>query len=189
LKRYHTVALAHPSDHGLGGPGGMCALTFLKGVVNSAFPPNADAGFISRISVLALVYATLREVPPQQLEATFTHFHVGVLDGARKGQAVIVFHAPGRCALPSAADMVAVKAAVEAAQLSGSFDPLVAMAANSFVEDMGELVPATAPGLAFDRILLSVICQLGASRSYGRPPPSGAARKLRGRGKGRGKGK
>ena len=73
--------------------------------------------------MLALVYPTLREVPPQQLEATFNHFHVDLLDGARKGPAVLVFHSPGRCTLPSTADMVGVRQAVEAATASGTFDP------------------------------------------------------------------
>ena len=188
LKRYFAVAAENPTAHGMGGPGGVSMLSFLKSVIMLPLPPSPDDGFLARVSVLALLYARMRETPPAQLEATFQHFQLGVLDGNRKGQAIVVYHLLGRATLPSSSDLVTIRAAIDLANTSNSFAPLVQLSTSSFTLDMGEAVPTAPPGVALDRILLSVLCTNGATRSYGRAPPCAQARKLK-KGKGKGKGK
>ena len=188
LKQYFAVAAENPAGHGMGGPGGVSMLSFLKSVISQPLPPSPDEGFLARISVLALLYARMRETPPAQLEATFKHCQLGVLDGNRKGQAIVVFHILGRATLPSSSDLVTMRAAIDMANSTNSFAPLVQLSSSSFTLDMGEAVPTAPPGVALDRVLLSVLCTNGATRSFGRAPPSAQARKLR-KGKGKGKGK
>ena len=137
LKRYFAAAAENPTAHGMGGPGGVSMLSFLKSVIMLPLPPSPDDGFLARVSVLALLYARMRETPPAQLEATFQHFQLGVLDGSRKGQAIVVYHLLGRATLPSSSDLVTIRAAIDLANQSNSFAPLVQLSTSSFTLDMG----------------------------------------------------
>jgi len=180
-KAYYAAADLSPSDHGLGGPEGMTALGFLKGLCLSHPMPQLDPGIQARLACTLLLYASLRELDVHQVGFTIPHFQIGVLDGARKGSAIVVFCIKGRMTLPSADDLNLVQAAgAEAAQHLTDLSPLAKLAVKSFTFDYGEILPRAAPGHEAERVLLGVLCACGGSRSPGRAPPSAQAKRVRG---------
>ena len=180
-KAYYAATELNPSGHGLGGPEGMTALGFLKGLCLSHPMPQLDPGIQARLACTLLLYASLRELEVNQVGFTVPHFQIGILDGARKGSAIVVYSIKGRMTLPSTEDLVLVQAAAgEAANQLSDLSPLAKLAVKSFAFDYGEILPRAAPGHEADRILLGVVCACGASRSPGRAPPSAQAKRVRG---------
>ena len=187
---WRTAALANPAGHGLGGGEGLRCAAFLRGAILEAVPVGTDTGVLARRAALVLVYAHLRQLDQIQVAELCTHFSVAPLEGNRKGQAIVAWKLDGRISPPPGAGQLdACDVAISAAFASDSIAPLMGIIPRSFTTIHGEFLPATAPGISLDKVLLGYLCTTGGSRSNGKAPPSAQARRVRGKGKGKGRGK
>ena len=171
-----------PQKHGLGGAEGLVGLALLRGISATQVPPTADRALLSRHSALIILYAALRETQPLELGEFIEHMGAADLQGNRKGWTLLSWRFNGRINLPvSDEDITTCQAATAQALAINSFEPILKLVSKCMDISDGEIRPAAPPGIPIDKVVLSIICQLGGTKNIGRAPPGALINNVKGR--------
>ena len=155
-------------------------MALLRGLAASAPPVLADRGLLARRAAVVILYAALRETESAPQGEIIEHLVAADLQGHRKGLTLLSWRFDGRINLPNTdEDISACQAATAQALATNTFDPINVLAPNCLDISDGEILPAAPLGIAIDKVILSVICQMGGTKNIGKAPPGALIHKLK----------
>ena len=156
-------------------------LHFSQALVLMPLDPTVDQGIKGRMLALLLLTAHLQPLSADDVDLFLPYFTAHQLSTpGQTHKGMITIHLKGTTSVPGGADVDELSVKAIDAVTRADFSQVQAECARAFHIEDG--VPyASQRGHEFQTILGSVLSTLGDTRTVGRAPPGGVAKKIKGK--------
>ena len=181
---YQKAVTADPQNHQLGGPDAFVAGGFLRALAELQLPVGADISLKAHHSAIKALACWSGRRSPSQNALWVHHSSMWALPDVAKAEGLYQYSFEGTVSIPASDDQTTqCNLALDAALATGDAPPHQ-IQDLFFTEDLGAPIHSGIKGKPVDKLILAVLCGIGATRQP-KPGRGGAARAVKGKGKGK----